>query len=83
MATQTPTDKALRLVLQELKATRGLQGKLVAEVRELSKNMKGLQVALSERESDFAKRYDDLGQRAQSTHDRLTIVERRLKLRSA
>lgn len=83
MAASTPTEKSLRLILQELKSTRIVQGKLVAEVRELSKNMAGMQVALSERERDISARYDELGQRAQNAHDRLTKVERALKLRSA
>lgn len=82
----TPTEKALRLITAELKATRielkatrTTLGKMSATLHELGGNVKGIQVALSVRESDFQAKYEELGQRAQTTHERVATVDRRLE----
>ncbi len=79
----TPVEKALRLIAQELKSVRAQQAKILRELSTLGGNMNGMRVALSEREKDFEHRHADLEQQGQRTHDRLTRVERTLKLRTA
>lgn len=82
----TPNEKALRLIAAELKAmrielkaTRSTQGRILAMLTELGGNVKGLQVALSEREHDFEAKHEELGQRAQTTHERVVSIDRRVE----
>lgn len=79
----TPVEQALRLIASELKAVRVSQGKIMRDLKTLGGNMSGMQVALSEREKDFSDRYEQLQQKDQRNHERLTRVERALKLRTA
>lgn len=82
----TPNEKALRLIAAELKgmraelkATRTTQGRILAMLTELGGHVKGMQVALGERERDFEAKYEELGQRAQTTHERVVSIDKRVE----
>lgn len=84
MPTKNPNETALRLVLSELKSmraelrgTRKTLGGMSATLVELGSHVKGMQVALGERERDFQAKHDEFGQRLQAAHERVSgIVER-------
>lgn len=81
MPALTPTERALRLLHTEMKATRVTMGRmektLNGEVKQLRQAISGMQVALSERERDIAADRDVIHERLQTTHERLQKLERR------
>ncbi len=82
----TANEKALRLIHAELKAiraeslaTRKTLGAMSATLTSLGQHVRGMQVALGERERDFQEKHDELGQRIQTTHERVALLTRRIE----
>lgn len=79
----SPTEKALRQVLNELKASRKTNQELAEKIGVMGNAIDGFRVALSEFHHDISARTETHEKAVNQVDERVKRVERVLKLRPA